>query len=85
MKLARCMRVHARENMGTGLLTFVEEGLYGDVVRTTFHVKRDGPAYVRSMQSPRSLRTKEEVEMEGLNPPDHNGPPSHGRASRQLR
>ena len=26
----------------------------------------------------------EEVAMADLTPPDHNGPPSHGRASRQL-
>jgi len=25
----------------------------------------------------------EEVKMEDLNPPDHHGPPSHGRAARQ--
>lgn len=34
---------------------------------------------------PQSLRSKEEVEMEDLSPPDHNGPPSHWRASRQSR
>jgi hypothetical protein len=85
MKLARGMRVQARENVEEGLLTFVEKGLYGDVIRTTIRVKVEGSAYALSVQSPRSLRTKEEVEMEDLNPPDHNGPPSHGRASRQLR
>lgn len=38
-----------------------------------------------SPQSLRSLRNQEEVEMEDLSPPDHQGPPSDGRASRQLR
>jgi hypothetical protein len=33
----------------------------------------------------RLLRTKKEVEMEDHTPPDHHGPPSHGRAPRQLR
>jgi hypothetical protein len=33
----------------------------------------------------RSLRTKKEVEMEDLTPPDHHGPPSHGRAPRKSR
>jgi hypothetical protein len=35
MKLARGMRVHVRENVEEGLLTFVEKGLYGNVIRTT--------------------------------------------------
>ncbi len=38
-----------------------------------------------SAQSLRSLRSQEEVEMEDLSPPDHHGPPSYGRASRQSR
>jgi hypothetical protein len=44
--LARGMLAHARENVDAGLLTFVEEGLYGEIVRTTIHVKGDGPACI---------------------------------------
>ena len=43
VKLARGMRVHARENMKLGLLTFVQEGLYADNVRTMIHVKGTAP------------------------------------------
>lgn len=38
-----------------------------------------------SVQSLRSLPSQEEVEMDNLSPPDHQGPPSDGRASRQSR
>lgn len=31
------------------------------------------------------IPSKEEVKMEDLSPPDHNGPPSYGRAPRQSR
>ena len=85
VKLARGMRVHVRENVEIGLLTFVQEGLYADIVRITIDVKGDGPAYALSVQAARLLRTKAEVVMAHLSPPDHTGPPSHGRASRQLR
>ena len=56
-----------------------------ETVQTVIHVWGDetGRGYLQN--PPRSLRTKEEVDMADLSPPDHNGPPSHGRASRQLR
>jgi len=34
---------------------------------------------------PPATPNREEVEMESLSPPDHQGPPSHGRAARQSR
>jgi hypothetical protein len=40
------MLVYARENVDAGLLTFVEEGLYGNSECTTIRVKGDGPARI---------------------------------------
>jgi hypothetical protein len=83
--LARGMPVPARKMWHAGLLTFVEEGLYPH--HCTYNDLCEGgwPNAHRAVQSSRSLRTKEEVDMMAdLSPPDHNGPPSHGRASRQL-
>jgi len=55
-----------------------------DAVCTMIHVKEGDPIYL-SAQSPRLIQTKEEVKMTDLSPPGHNGPSSHGRASRQSR
>lgn len=51
----------------------------------TQSVKKSKRETLRRLTPLRSLRTKKEVEMENLTPPDHHGPPSHRRAPRQSR
>jgi hypothetical protein len=51
----------------------------------TQSVKKSKRETLCRLVSLRSLRTKKEVEMEDLTPPDHKGPPSHRRAPRQSR
>ena len=51
----------------------------------TQSVKKSKREILRRLVPLRSLRTKKEVEMEDLTPPDHHGLPSHRRAPRQSR
>ena len=51
----------------------------------TQSVKKSNHETLRRLIPLRSLRTKREVIMEDLTPPDHHGPPNHRRAPRKSR